>query len=555
MTLKKSIQRDFKGLAISPGKVLARVCLYSTQAYKEITETTVTSEIEKKSELERFQRAIDGCMADLERTKKNAAEQIGEAEAEIFTTQQHILSDPAICDAVREHITKKHKNLESAVISVYSDYEAKFARLDNEYIKQRISDITEIKHRIINWLYDRRAGFKCQGQHNCSRGADAIIVARELTAEMMVHMKLEEVRGIVTEQGGISSHAAIIARSVGIPAVSGVRGILGAISCGSQIYVDGDNGLVLTNPDDETVQAIKENEPVLEKDIRFSVTPPGKEILANVSLLEDVRHAVQVNADGIGLFRTEIYFMRAKRLLSEQEQYEYYAQAMKQMNGKTVTFRLLDVGGDKELPFLRREKEDNPFLGWRGSRFLLGNQEIFATQVRALLRLSNLGKIKLLFPMVVDVGQVRKLIEGIRELAVVVGVKPENISIGVMFEIPSACLQAVEILKEIDFASIGSNDLIQYLFAVDRNNVLVSQDYNPNHPVLWNLLKNLSEAAELTERPLSICGEMASRENMSGKLFDIGINSLSVSPRLVPRVRKESILYLNEKESLHTIEA
>jgi phosphotransferase system enzyme I (PtsI) len=360
-------------------------------------------------------------------------------------------------------------------------------------------------------------------------------------------MNFERVRGFVTEHGGVSSHAAIIARSLGIPAVTGVRGITDVVRCGDMVLLDGDSGRVFLNPVDDVVKKVITVADVRAQEKCAIASPPGMEVLANASIIEDVRQANLFKADGIGLYRTEIMFIREDRLLTQDEQYERYRKVVDEMKGKPVTFRLLDVGGDKPLPFLRIQKESNPYLGWRGARFLLGNPDIFSDQVQALGRVAKNVKIKILFPMVVDEKQQRMLVEGVREVLASVPGAAENIRLGAMFEVPSACMQARQIFKLVDFGSIGSNDLIQYLFAVDRNNEQVSADYNPEHPVLWELLKNMVSAARETGRELSICGEMAGREGLVTRLLEIGIRSLSVSPRLIPLVRNEMAEYHEAK--------
>jgi phosphoenolpyruvate-protein kinase (PTS system EI component) len=268
-------------------------------------------------------------------------------------------------------------------------------------------------------------------------------------------------------------------------------------------------------------------------------SPEGMEAQANASSIEDVIQARALSADGIGLFRTEICFLKADRLLDESEQFRFYSSVAEALSGKKVTFRLLDVGGDKPLPFLRIKKENNPYLGWRGARFLLGNPDILGMQVRALARVSKRHKIRILFPMVVDVRQQDLLINAVSEIILTSEGLSENIELGAMFEVPSACLQARELYKRIDFGSIGSNDLIQYLFAVDRTNEQVSDGYDPLHPILWNVLVQLVQASKEAGKSLSICGEMAGREGMAGRLLGIGIRSLSVSPRLLPQVRRD----------------
>jgi phosphoenolpyruvate-protein phosphotransferase (PTS system enzyme I) len=248
-----------------------------------------------------------------------------------------------------------------------------------------------------------------------------------------------------------------------------------------------------------------------------------------------------MEADGIGLFRTEFLFIKAGRMLTEEEQYRIYSDILEKMDGKPVTFRLLDVGGDKPLPFLKMEQEANPYLGWRGSRFLLDHPELFTPQMKALAKAGRYGNVRILFPMIIDSAQWKKLKKKAEEALSSIGNFTDRVRLGPMLEVPSAGLQAGEILKDADFASIGSNDLIQYLFAVDRNNEHVAQGYDPDHPVFWELLKLMSAAARETGKPLSICGEMASLPGAASRLVRIGIKSLSVSPRFVPSVRKELI--------------
>jgi phosphotransferase system enzyme I (PtsI) len=351
----------------------------------------------------------------------------------------------------------------------------------------------------------------------------------------------------VTERGGARSHAAIIARAAGIPAVSTATGIYKEVKCGDEILVDGDTGTVIVKPDKRTVDTIIQADTVEIENKRLLTTPEGMEVLANASLIEDVEQAANMGADGIGLFRTELLFIRMQHLLSEDEQFRFYLKVADTMPGKPVVFRLLDVGGDKELAFMKSEREINPFLSLRGSRFLLANKEIFTTQLRALVRLSTACKVKILFPMIIDSSQVDTIISALQEVTGVVESVPENILTGVMFEVPSACLQAEDILKKVDFANIGSNDLIQYLFAVERDSEVTSKAFNPRHPVLWSIMKNLSDTAKRLNKPITTCGEMAGKKGMISQFLDTGITSLSVSPRLIPRVRNEMVKYVNGK--------
>jgi len=488
----------------------------------------------------RFEGAFEKSQRDLEQAAKNVAETIGKAEAEIFTAQKHIMADPSLLNSVRHAIREEKRNVEHAVHSVLHDYESRFASVENEYLRERVNDIVEIRRRLMDHLHDSPSGgFQCEGQQQCRRGADRIIVAQELTPSMIANIDVSKVRGFVTEHGGFSSHAAILARSIGVPAVSGIHDIMAIIECGHALLVDGDSGTVYVEPDEKTIRTLVPAAVIRAEEACALTSPEGVQVMANVNLAEDIDAVEKVNGDGIGLFRTEFLFIRANRLLSEEDQADYYKKVVSRLNGKPVTFRLLDVGGDKPLPFLEQEKEDNPYLGLRGSRFLLHQPELFRTQVRALARATEAGMIRMLFPMVIDTIQLGKLLRQTDAALDGLAYRKENLRIGVMFEVVSAVLQAETILNQVDFGSIGTNDLVQYLFAVDRNNEYVFQDYNPDHDVLWLLLKQLADAAKKTGRPLSICGEMASQPGMAARLHDIGITSFSVSPRFIPQVRTE----------------
>ena len=531
--------RVFKGIPISAGKVAAQVCLFSIGRQKLIPEYSLENDEAIGQELRRFGAARALCSEELARIASSVEVSIGKAEAEIFITQQHILNDPKVVDAVSLIISAQHKNTEWAVNKVLVGFEDMMASLDNQYLRERSSDISELRRRLLNRLTNSQAGFMCTGQAHCRQGADRIIIAEELTTEMIVNMKMDRVLGLVTEHGGATSHAAILARSLGIPAVSGIGGIMQHVSCGDLVLISGDTGEVSLHPDDAAVEASARDAGEGKIPQEVTATPRGMELFANASTLEDVKLARFNYADGIGLFRTEILFVGAERLLSEEQQHAFYDKVADIMVGFPVTFRMLDIGGDKPLPFLRLKKEANPFLGFRGARFLLGNPAIFDAQIRALGRLSLKRKLRVLFPMVIDDRQMQALLDRSRGALAGVPHDAANMEYGAMFEVPSAFIRAREIMKKIDFSSIGSNDLIQYLFAMDRDNEMMSQEYNPEHPALWTFLRELSAIARQLNKPLSICGEMAAREGIPERLIEAKITSLSVAPRLIPRVRRE----------------
>ncbi|HLV31670.1 MAG TPA: phosphoenolpyruvate--protein phosphotransferase [Chitinispirillaceae bacterium] len=533
----------FKGISISSGRIAGKLCLYSAERQKAVPEYTLESKSSIEQELKRFDEVRAQCSEELDSIASEVEQVVGKAEAEIFVTQKHIMNDPKVVQAIIDMVNRDKKNLEWAISVVLSDYEEKFQALDNQYLRERSSDIGEIRRRLLSKINNSKSGFLCHGQSHCLRGENRIVIAEELTPDMIANMNLEKVLGFVTEHGGITSHAAILARSLGIPAVSGIHDIMNHAKCGDMVLMDSDNGEVYLNPDRQTMAALLPVEPVQSEAICVLGTPAGMEVLANASSIDDVKHAWNVGADGIGLFRTEILFINAERMLSENEQYVYYRKVVSEMRGKPVTFRMLDVGGDKQLPFLKLKQEANPYLGWRGSRFLLGNPEIFRTQFRALARLCFETEINIMFPMVIDAIQQKELLDMSKESITDLDCDMSRIRFGAMFEVPSAFLQAQKIFKMVDFGSVGSNDLIQYLFAIDRTNELVSKDYDPDHPALWDLLSLISEIARNNGKKISICGEMAGREGMPTKLLDKGIRSMSVSPRLIPRVRNEMARY------------
>lgn len=535
-------EKLFTGISLNSGSVLAKVCLYSAENYNR---SAAHKHIRKSSiqrEISRYELACSNATKELKYLANSAKEKIGDAESRIFTVQGEILNDPSIKMQVISNIRNNLKTSEWALYDVFEEYEHKIRVIQNPYFSERSSDIVEIRNLLLNKLFDTVTGFKCQGHNHCSKGDDKIIIASELTAEMMVNMNLNRVLGIVTEHGGISSHAAIIARSIGIPAVCGVKDIFDNVKCGSQLLINGDAGTVLLNPSKESIAAIisfeeKEN----QAESLHVKSPEGTKIYANASLIEDVQNADKFGADGIGLFRTEISIMRHNRFLNEDEQYEMYRPVIDIMGSRPVTFRLMDIGGDKELPFLNIAKEINPSLGLRGARFLLQNGDIFSTQLRAILKLSNIAPIKIMFPMVIDSTQLDTLLTASKQVMSGIDYKAENIRFGAMLEVPSAILDSVKIMKMSDFVSIGSNDLIQYLFAVDRNNDLVANEYDPEHYLLWNVINRLGKEASKLNTPISICGEMAGRKGLSSKLINSGIKELSVNARLVQKVKKEII--------------
>ncbi|MHC4442418.1 MAG: phosphoenolpyruvate--protein phosphotransferase [Planctomycetota bacterium] len=523
----------FSGLAVSEGVALGRVCLFNEKRHSNLPIYLVSSQ-GKDREFNRLENAIKSASAQLDTMIRDIAEKVGPAEAEIFKAQKTILQDTNIKKDMME-IIENNVNAEAAVSRILDFYETRILELDNEYIKERATDIGEIRRRLLDALQDMNPSLQCAGNEHCQRGRDRIIVAVELTPSLTMELDAEHTIGFVTERGGINSHAAILARALGIPAVSGIDKIHSLISCGTEILIDGNTGTLIVWPDDKTLARC----PALTSAVKPTVTAvepvAGLEVMANISLSSQVSEALDTKAEGIGLYRTEFEFIAVNRLLDEDEQFECYASVVKAMNGRPVTFRLLDIGGDKNLPLLNIPKEPNPYLGFRGSRFLLARPDLLRTQARALARVSAYGPVNAMYPMIVDLQQFLALKEMF--LAGISDLPAPNLKHGIMFEVPSACLEAPQILEVADFASIGTNDLIQYMFAVDRDNELVAYDYDPEKPIFWSLIGNMVRAADQAGRPLSVCGEAVGNPKLLKKFMDTGIRTISVSPRLIPELR------------------
>ena len=522
-------------MPISGGIALARVCLFNENRHSNLAVYKVAGDGVTR-EKNRVRQAISLATDRLDLLIRDVADRIGFAEAQIFEAQKAILGDVLLVQQIIEDVENAGINAESAVTRILDVYESRLLEVDNEYIKERASDIGEIRRRLLDVLANMNPSLQCGGEEHCQRGRGRIIVAEELTARLTVELDTQHTKGFVTQRGGPNAHAAILARALGIPAVSGIKGIRDLLSCGTELLLDGDSGEIVIWPSEETLARARSVQGAVVRTATVVEPVAGLTVLANVSQAADVADAVRHKAEGIGLYRTEFDFLSAGRLLSEQEQFERYVSAVKAMDGRRVCFRMLDIGGDKGAPLFDLPREDNPHLGFRGSRLLLERTDLLETQARALARTSAHGPIDVLYPMVVDLEQFLKLKGLFREA--VDDLPPGQLRHGVMFEVPSACLQARELLEAADFGSIGTNDLIQYLFAVDRNNELVAYDYTPDRPVFWLVLGQIAAAATETGRTVSVCGEAASNPELLPKLMELGLTTLSVSPRFIPQLRR-----------------
>ena len=532
--LPAATETRFKGLPLSPGVAVARVCLFNERRHVSLPVSNVTDK-EVRSEGDRFRKALSLVREKLAQLIKEVEERVGKAEAEIFAAQKMILADPALIQRVTDHIRSKKFNAEKAVISSLDFFEGQLAEMDNAYIRERASDIGEVKRRMLDALANLNPSFQCESDSFCQKGKNRIVIAQELTPSLTMELNTDFIRGFVTDRGGVASHAAILARALGIPAVSGIPGIHDMIFCGTEVLVNGDTGEVVIWPSQRTLAEYPDLQRETAEEMTAIEPVTGLKVFANLSLAKKVKEAVDHKAEGIGLYRTEFEFFAAGKILCEMEQYDLYLEVLKAMKDKPVYFRMLDLGGDKTADFLKLQKEQNPALGFRGSRLLLGHPELFRNQARALARASRHGRVHVMYPMVIDIEQFRKLRKAFEEATS--DIPQGEIKHGLMFEVPSACLDAEEILKEADFGSIGTNDLIQYLFAVDRDNEFVAYDHHPDRKIFWHLIHHVAHAAKKHRKPLSVCGELASNPAYARKLLAAGIRAVSVAPRAITGLR------------------
>ena len=536
-------ERRVSGIAISDGLAFARAEVLQISPEGEVVARDIRPE-EADRELNRLQHAIMLVADDLNNLAERVSARVGPSAAAIFQAQRAIVQDPALLLEAERLIREQLLNAEAATWQVLREYELRMLAIDNTALRERAADLVDVRRRLLAMLRQMERAPEpvpevpspsATATHAQVDGHPVIVVAEELLPGDTVAFEANRVVGILTEHGGPASHAAILARALGIPAVTGIPGLLDKIRPGEPVLVNGRTGEVIIRPERETLALY----PGLSRfdPLKVQVVEPIPEfaVYANINSIADMPLTHLAKADGIGLYRTEFEFIIRDRLLNEEEQYDLYVRIVEAMNGKPVCIRVLDLGGDKAARFLNLPQEENPVLGYRGARLLLGHPHLLETQARAIARASMAGPVQVLYPMVADPLQFYTLRELFRQATADIHAGP--MQHGPMFEVPSACISARDLLAMADFASIGTNDLIQYLFAVDRNNELVAGDYNPSHPALWTILTQLYALASEMNKPLSICGELASNRQMIPRLIEIGARSVSVSPRLIGQAR------------------
>jgi len=539
----KQKEKIIKGLLLSPGVAMGEAFVIDKLAPIPIAEKN--EECDVFAEIERLRENIREVKRELASLRDQVSAEIGEDKGQILDVQLFVIDDVYFIKEIERAIEEKGVVCEVAIYEVLKQYEDKFLRINDTHLRDKYLDVKDVLFRMLN-----RGYFKGR-QKDLRNAKNKILVCEQILPTTLLGFDKNAFVGIVTVTGGLGSHAVILARSYGIPAIGVDKGITKKISDGQLVCIDGYSSAVYLDPSAETQQKYS-NEIIDYNNYRSRIkTRSGVvtktsdnveiEILANCGTAEDARDAEEMGANGIGLFRTEVMFYANKAFPTEEEQYQYYKQVIESQKGDSVTFRTLDLGGDKALPYFLIPKQVNPYLGWRSLKVSFDHPNEFKTQLKAILRAGALGTVKLLFPMVTNFSDIIMCKGYLRtcqnELRAENKDFDEGISIGAMVETPSAVTCLSHILSEVDFISIGSNDLIQHILAVDRDNPKVSQFYVAHHPAVLANLKTVFDEAAKFEIPVTLCGEMASHPVYTAVLLGMGLRRFSMAPNLVPIIK------------------
>ncbi|WEA45637.1 phosphoenolpyruvate--protein phosphotransferase [Priestia aryabhattai] len=535
--------KEIQGIAASSGIAIAKA--FRLENPELTVEKKSVTEVE--AEVARLEAALEKSKSELEIIREHARKELGDDKAEIFEAHLLVLSDPELINPIKDKITNENVNAEHALDEVAAMFINMFESMDNEYMKERAADIRDVTKRVLAHLL----GVNVSNPSLISE--EVVIIAEDLTPSDTAQLNRKFVKGFTTDIGGRTSHSAIMARSMEIPAVVGTKTVMEEIQNGVLVIVDGLDGEVIVDPSEETVKAYEKKAAeyaeqkaewaklVNEKTV--SADDHHVELAANIGTPEDVKGVLENGGEGVGLYRTEFLYMGREELPTEEEQFTSYKTVLERMEGKPVVVRTLDIGGDKELPYLNLPKEMNPFLGFRAIRLCLEMQDMFRTQLRALLRASVYGNLKIMFPMIATVDEFRQakaiLLEEKAKLQQEGVQVSEDIEVGMMVEIPSSAVIADLFAKEVDFFSIGTNDLIQYTLAADRMNERVSYLYQPYNPAILRLVNMVIKAAHKEGKWVGMCGEMAGDEIAIPILLGLGLDEFSMSATSILKARSQ----------------
>lgn len=530
------------GLGASKGIGIGRAVIISSDepTYKEKKSN------DPDGELKRFDNALKKYFDENEATAQKVRNSLGEKEAQIILGHSMIMNDPAVKNEI-EYMIKQGLTADYSVDKVCSSFVDILQSSDDELTRERASDVIDVKTGMLQILLGKK------NDDILSIPQNSVLVCRELTPSMTARMNKQNVCGIITEEGGITSHCAIMARAFEIPAVLGAKGIINELSDGENVIVDGTSGKIIISPDDDEIkkyknlkQNIAENKSALKKYINKKTIDKDNNVYAlmcNIGGTDEAEQVTKYGGEGVGLFRTEFLFMDRNSIPTEEEQFTVYKDIAQKLSPSTITIRTLDIGGDKAIEYLGLKKEENPYLGFRAIRFCLKRDDIFIPQLRAILRASAYGKIRILLPLVTTVDEIiaaKKIINDIKdELKQKSVAFDESIDIGVMIETPSSAVISDILAKNVDFFSIGTNDLTQYTMAVDRGNQNVSSLYSVFEPSVLRLIKKVIINAKSHNIEVGMCGEEAANPLLIPLLISYGLDEFSVTPSNVPETRKE----------------
>ncbi|MBW5468934.1 phosphoenolpyruvate--protein phosphotransferase [Brevibacillus formosus] len=538
-----TMSQKITGVKASAGIAIGKAFLLTTP---DLQINTVAIE-DPANEIQRFQEALARAKNDLEGIVLRVEREMGTEHADIFKAHLLVLEDPELVDTVKDKILNEKTNAESALNDVAQAFIGLFEQMDNEYMRERAADIRDVTKRVLSYLL----GVPFAGLGELTE--EVILVADDLTPSDTAQLDRRYVKGFVTDIGGRTSHSAIMARSLEIPAVVGTQGITRAVQPSTLIILDGHEGIAIIDPSEEEIAFYKRKQADYEaqkaelaklvNNKTITLDNHHVELAANIGSPEDVAGAIANGAEGVGLFRTEFLYMGRSDFPTEEEQYLAYRHVLEHMGDRPVVIRTLDIGGDKHLSYLALPEEMNPFLGHRAIRLCLDNQELFRTQLRALLRASVHGNLKIMFPMIATLEEFRQakaILEEEKKSLVNRGIAvSDQYEVGIMIEIPAAALMADQFAREVDFFSIGTNDLIQYTMAADRMNEKVAYLYQPYHPAVLRLLHNVIKAGHAQNKWVGMCGEMAGDPIAIPILLGMGLDEYSMSAGSILPARQQ----------------
>ena len=538
----------YNGKSVFSGIAIGKICVYQKSEQQVKRVRTEDSE----TEWARYKEAKEQALDQLRGLYEKALKEVGEANAAIFEVHQMMLEDDDYNESIENIIRTQKVNAEYAVAATSDNFSTMFSSMDDDYMKERAADVKDISERILSLLAGGEKG-------KVMTDEPVIIVADDLAPSETVQLEKDKVLSFVTVHGSVNSHTAILARTMAIPALIGTEMPLDDVD-GKFAVVDGVNGKIYVEPDEETLAKLKERqkeelekkELLLQLKGKENITLDGKKIMlyANIGNIKDLATVVQNDAGGIGLFRSEFIYLEKEDYPTEEEQFKIYKTAVETMAGKRVIIRTLDIGADKQCDYFNMEKEENPALGYRAIRICLTQTEIFKTQLRALFRASAYGNLAIMYPMITslwEVKRIKEIVEEVKAELTAEEIEFGNPQQGIMIETPAAVMVSGELAKEVDFFSIGTNDLTQYTLAIDRQNPKLDLFYNAHHPAVLSMIKMTVENAHKAGIWAGICGELGADTSLTKEFLAMGVDELSVSPGSILPIRK-IILETNVEE-------